>query len=132
MKKSIFTETASLIRESNFLLSLAVLFLLFLTYYIVWTFLYHFVLYQYDIAFTATPNETIMQESFLKQILLVVILGPLFETLIFQKWLYQLLSLFKVLKRNKVWLILISAVIFGPIHLYSLSYIIYNILREFF
>lgn len=131
MKEQI-TNTIQLIRKSNFILSFTILFSLFLAYYISWTFLYHYVLCQYDITFTTTPNETIMQESILKQLLFVVIIAPIFETLIFQKWLYQLLSLFKVLKRNKIWLILIGAIIFSSIHFYSLSYFIYNVFAGFF
>lgn len=124
--KELMTKIIEFIRRSNFLLSLTILFSIFLAYYISLTIIYHFARYQYDIAFTETPNESIMQESFLKQLLFVVIIGPLFETLIFKKWLYQLLSLFKILKRNKIWLILISVFIFGSIHIYSLSYIVFS------
>lgn len=95
-------------------------------FYILWTSVYYNFLEKYDILFSPTPNETIMTLGLGKQIFLAVILAPLIETLIFQKWVYQLLSLVGWLKRNKILIIFISAVLFGMIHFYSLSYVIYN------
>ena len=115
-----------LIRKSNFSISVLYLFALFLMFYILWTSVYYNFLEKYDILFSPTPNETIMTQGLGKQIFLAVILAPLIETLIFQKWVYQLLSLVGWLKRNKILIIFISAVIFGMIHYYSLSYVIYN------
>lgn len=74
-----------------------------------------------------TPNETIMQQPFVEQILATVILGPIIETLLSQKWLYSSLSLINRLKGNKIRIVIIGGIIFGLLHFYSLSYIVYNI-----
>ncbi|OPZ14471.1 MAG: CAAX amino terminal protease self- immunity [Bacteroidetes bacterium ADurb.BinA261] len=113
-------------RKSNLAVSILYLFILFLVFYIVWTPVYYYFLEKYDILFSPTPNETIMTAGLGQQILAIVILAPLIETLIFQKWVYQALSLFGWLKRYKILIIFLSAVIFGSIHFYSLSYAIYN------
>jgi membrane protease YdiL (CAAX protease family) len=113
-------------RKSNFVVSILYLFILFLVFYIVWTPVYYYFLEKYDILFSPTPNETIMTAGLGQQILAIVILAPLIETLIFQKWVYQALSLVGWLKRYKILIIFLSAVIFGLIHFYSLSYVIYN------
>ncbi len=73
-----------------------------------------------------TPNETIMKESFFKKFLSVVIIGPLLETLISQKWLYQLMSSIVWFRKNKILIVIIGGVIFGLLHSYSLSYIVFN------
>lgn len=115
-----------ILRKSNFCFSILYLFVLFLMFYIIWTHVYYHIFEKYDILFSPTPNETIMTQGLGKQMFLAVILAPLIETLIFQKWVYQLLSLVGWLKQNKILIIFISAVIFGLIHFYSLSYVIYN------
>lgn len=115
-----------LLRESNPFVSIFYLFTLFLAFYIIWTPVYYYFLEKYDIIFSPTPNETIMTVGLDRQLLEVVILAPLIETLIFQKWFYNLFSLIDWLNRYKIFIILISAVAFGLIHFYSLSYIIYN------
>ena len=115
------------IRENNFIISLLILFSLFIAFYLVWTPLYYFIGEKYEIIFMPTPNETIMQQPFVEQILATVILGPIIETLLSQKWLYSLLSLINRLKGNKIWIVIIGGIIFGLLHFYSLSYIVYNI-----
>ena len=119
------------LRKSNFVVSILILFLLFLGFYVVWTPLYYFLLEKYDILFVATPNETIMKQSFFEQILLAVILTPLIETLISQKLAYKLLSLVKFLKQRKTLIMILGAIAFGIIHCYSLSYIVYNTFMGF-
>lgn len=114
------------LRKSNFCVSILYLFDLYLVFYVVWSFVYYCFLEKYDISFSPTPNETIMTAGLSRQILEVVILAPLIETLISQKWVYQLLSLIGWLKQNKILIIFLGAVIFGLIHFYSLSYVIYN------
>lgn len=115
-----------MLRKSNFFVSILYLFSLFLVFYIIWTPVYYYFLEKYDIIFSPTPNETIMTVGLGRQLLEVVIFAPLIETLIFQKWFYNLFSLIGWLNRYKIFIILISAVAFGLIHFYSLSYIIYN------
>lgn len=121
------TKIITLIREGNFIISLLILFSIFMAFYLVWTPLYYIIGEQYEMVFMPTPNETIMQQPFVEQILATVILGPIIETLLSQKWLYSLLSLIKRLKENKIWIAIIGGIIFGLFHFYSLSYIVYNI-----
>ena len=116
----------TVLRESNFGVSILYLFALFIVFYTIWTPLYYYFLEKYDIFFSPTPNETIMTAGLGRQILEIVILAPLIETLIFQKWIYRGLSLIGWLKRHKTLIILVSALIFGLIHFYSLSYVFYN------
>lgn len=125
-KQYITKRTLLLLGKSNFFVSILYLFALFLVFYSVWSSAYYYFLEKYDINFSLTPNETIMTVRFGRQIFEVVILVPLIETLIFQKWAYQLLSLVGWLKRRKILIILLGATLFGLIHFYSLSYIIYN------
>lgn len=119
-------KISTLLWKSNFFVSILLLFILFLVFYVIWTPVYYYFLEKYDIIFSPTPNETIMTVGLGRQLLEVVILAPLIETLIFQKWFYNLFSLIGWLNRYKNFIILISAVAFGLIHFYSLSYIIYN------
>jgi membrane protease YdiL (CAAX protease family) len=92
---------------------------------------YYLLLEQWDIVFVSTPNETLMKQSLFEQILQAVIIAPLIETLISQKWVYKLFSLIKPLKKRKILIVFLGAIIFGIIHFYSLSYIIYNVFTGF-
>jgi membrane protease YdiL (CAAX protease family) len=129
--KSNFRISFSKLRKSNFFVSLLLLFLLYLGFYVIWTLVYYVFWKQWDILFVSTPNETLMKQSIFEQILQAVIIVPLIETLIFQKWTYKLLSLTKFLKQRKILIMFLSAVIFGIIHFYSLSYIVYNVFTGF-
>jgi|LSQX01.1.fsa_nt_gb hypothetical protein len=114
------------LQEKSLIYTVLIFFLIFLGFYIIWSPLYYRIFENLDVVFMATPNETIMKQSFYKQILSVVILAPLLETLIFQKWLYRLLSSISWLKKNKILITAIGASVFGLMHPYSLFYIIYN------
>jgi membrane protease YdiL (CAAX protease family) len=72
-----------------------------------------------------------MKQSYFRQIVEAVIIGPLIETFIFQKGLYYLLSNSTVLKQRKIVIMVIGAIIFGLLHFYSLSYVIFNIFTGF-
>ena len=111
--------------RSNFIISLLLLFLLFLGFYLIWTPFFYFLFDKWDIAFAPTPNETIMKQPIYEQIFWVVIIGPLIETLLSQKLVYKLLSLIKFLKRHKVIIMILGAIAFGVLHFYSLSYIVF-------
>ena len=119
------------LRNKNFVVSVLLFFLIYLVFYFIWTPLYYFFLEKYDIFFASTPNETIMKQSFFEQVILTVILAPLIETLIFQKWTYKVLSLIKFLKYHKILIMIVGAIIFGAIHFYSLFYIVYNMFVGF-
>ena len=117
--------------KSNFIVSLSILFLLFLCFYIIWTPLFYLILEKWDITFMPTPNETLMTQPIYEQILLAVIIGPLIETLLSQKLVYKLLSLIKFLKQHKILILILGALFFGILHFYSLSYIVYNVFMGF-
>jgi len=111
--------------------SVSLLFLLFLGFFVIWSLLYFSILEKWDVIFIPTPNDTLMTRPIYIQILLAVIIGPSIETLIFQKWLYKLLSLVKWLKRRKLLIMIIGALAFGAIHIYSLSYIVFTVFMGF-
>lgn len=119
-------RAASSIRKSSFVTSVITLFTLFLAFWIIWTPLYYLYLSKYDILFMPTPNETLMILPLYRQILEAVVLGPLLETLSCQHWMYLLLSLNGWFNRHKVAIILLGALIFGILHFFSISYIIYT------
>jgi len=116
----------TLLRKSNSFVFVLCLFISFLVFYVIWSPVYYYFLEKFDILFSPTPNETIMSAGLGRQVLEVVILAPLIETLIFQKWVYKLLSIIGWLNQNKFFIVLLSAAVFGLIHFYSLSYIVYS------
>lgn len=59
-------------------------------------------------------------------ILLIAVLIPLLETLIFQKILYWLLNKVQYVQKRHYYLIIISALIFSLYHIYSLHYMLYS------
>lgn len=65
-----------------------------------------------------------LPENILFKYLFVVLLGPIFETFVFQAMPYYFLNLFEFMKRH-IWItILIPAIIFGSLHDFSLQYIL--------
>ena len=114
------------IYKSNFIVSLLLLFLLFLCFYLIWTPLFYFLFNKWDITFASKPTSTIFES-----ILISVIMAPLVETLLFQKLVYRLLSLMKFLKRRKILIMILGAIAFGALHTYSLLYIIYAVFMGF-
>lgn len=66
--------------------------------------------------------------SFEKELLLTVFFGPFVETVIFQFLPYVILSRISYLKKNPVYIILISTLLFGLTHNYSVHYIIYGMI----
>jgi membrane protease YdiL (CAAX protease family) len=121
-----FIQYTFYVRRKNLLLSILILFSTFLVFYAIWLPFYYFILKEFDCSFFPTPNETILEQSYFTIILQVMIFGPLIETLICQKGVFTLLSYFKWLKQRKLLIILLSAFIFGFLHFFSLSYIIFN------
>jgi len=119
------------IRNSNFVVSVSLLLLLYFGFYVIWTPLDFLLLEKWDVIFMPTPNDTLMTRPIYIQILVAVIIGPLIETLIFQKWLYKLLSLIKWLKQRKLLIMIIGALVFGAVHIYSLLYIVFAVFMGF-
>ena len=56
---------------------------------------------------------------------LTVVFAPLFETLVFQTFFYFILSKIPYFRRHRGWIVLISAMVFGANHFYSLFYIVW-------
>lgn len=74
-----------------------------------------------DIVFV---KNDIDEYSIFMKIFTAVIMAPLLETLIFQKWFYRLLSKIKYFRNNVCWIIIISGILFGLSHCYSAHYMI--------
>ena len=83
----------TLLRKSNSFVFVLYLFISYLVFYVIWSPVYYYFLEKFDILFSPTPNETIMSAGLGRQVLEVVILAPLIETLIFQKWVYKLFGI---------------------------------------
>jgi len=125
-------QFANYLRKKNFILSVALCFGLYLLFYITWTLSYYSFFQSFDICFMPTPNDTVMKQPLYEQLIKAVVLGPLIETLLFQKCAYQLFSLVNWLKHRKGLIIIFAGIVFGLLHFYSFSYIVYNIFIGFF
>lgn len=68
------------------------------------------------------PENIIEKMEFGVALVVAVGIAPLLETLLFQKTIYFLLSKVGWMRRHKVYIILISALIFGSQHFYSFAY----------
>lgn len=69
-------------------------------------------------------EQTLLEYGIIMQIVVAVIIAPLLETLINQKGVYWLLSKIKYFRNNVCWIIIISGIVFGSLHWYSLHYMI--------
>ena len=72
-------------------------------------------------------NKSDREHSLLQYIIVGVIIVPLLETFFHQKGVYWLLSKVRYFKERNYWIIIISAVVFGLVHFYSVHYIAYGI-----
>ncbi len=57
-----------------------------------------------------------------------IVCTPIFETLIFQKLPYWGLSKLKFFKNNIIFICLISSIIFGALHYYSITYMLFALI----
>ncbi|NFP92699.1 CPBP family glutamic-type intramembrane protease [Clostridium sporogenes] len=71
-----------------------------------------------------SANLVVSESNFISEFILVIIIAPLIETLIFQYSIIKFLRNFNILKNNNIIIILISSILFGLSHPYSLTYII--------
>lgn len=71
---------------------------------------------------TISVEPHLTQESFVTQFIYAVILAPLLETFLFQMCVIKILR--KINKLNNSIVVIISALIFGLQHFYSLEYIL--------
>ena len=132
-KKSTYIKTkerllqlVEFLREKNFIFSVFLFFLIYIVFDLFWTPTYSHFLEKYNIVFMLTPNDTIMKQPLYLQISLAVILSPLLETLVTQEWLYKLLTMASRLKKKKFMIAIIGGLVFGSLHFYSLSYMVYH------
>lgn len=77
-------------------------------------------------------TSQLIPDSFLLKTLLVVLVGPFFETFLTQALPYYFLSLFQFMKRKQGLIVLISGILFGSIHVFSLQHIFYATVIGFF
>jgi len=77
-------------------------------------------------------TSQVIPDSFFLKILLVVTVVPFLETFLTQALPYYFLSLFQFMKRNQWLIILISGILFGSFHIFSLQHIIYGTIIGFF
>lgn len=73
------------------------------------------------ILFPNEPNEKYFS-SIKKEFLLIVLIGPIIETFVFQYFIIK--SSLKYINNNKLIAILVSSLLFGLSHYYSIPYII--------
>ncbi|MGJ1414605.1 CPBP family glutamic-type intramembrane protease [Sphingobacterium multivorum] len=76
----------------------------------------------------SVSNEVVRGQGILKIFLYTIILGPFFETLLFQFIPIKLLSTYTFFKERKLLMALISALTFALTHMYSLYYFILSFL----
>ncbi len=77
-----------------------------------------------NVHFNAPPDE--LPISFGGMIILAVIIAPVIETALFQALPYLLFTKIPYIRLKPVWIVLISAVLFGLWHTYSIHYMIYT------
>jgi len=68
--------------------------------------------------------DSVRESSYILEFILVVIIAPFLETLIFQTSVFYILNKFSFFKNRVVIIILISAMAFGMAHSYSTIYIL--------
>ncbi|MFU1857268.1 type II CAAX prenyl endopeptidase Rce1 family protein [Sphingobacterium sp. NGMCC 1.201703] len=76
----------------------------------------------------SVSNEVVRDQGILKTFLFAIILGPFFETLLFQFIPVKLLSTYTFFKERKLLIALISALLFALTHTYSFYYFILSFL----
>lgn len=122
-----------ILKEQNFLVFTFTMWILYSAFHLVFKVLYEFSFKEFDVLFkTSSPNAFVAENNLYVTILMVVILGPLIETFFFQKLLFILLNQIKWFSKNKLAIIIIGALLFGLLHFFSLSYIVFNIFAGIF
>jgi len=97
-------------------------------------FLYWLICFQllggnFDIIFVEEPYNSFTYREF---VFMALVFAPLVETLIFQTGTYRLLRLLKWLRKRKYYIVVISGVLFGATHFFSLVHIIIATTLGFF
>src|ERR1039458_310464 len=94
-----------------------------------------FYLLCYVIAIVSTPLQLIAMKIAGNEnagphdrgIFFMVIVGPIVETLVLQHWVFKILEKINWGKNKYLWIMVISSILFGLTHDYSLKYIIFAI-----
>jgi len=92
-------------------------------YFIVWIISYK-ILNGWDIVLDGDPNASLLKGPLYITVLEAMIIGPIIETLIFQKFLYFIATLFGWFRHNKCRIVILGTFIFGLAHFFTLLYII--------
>jgi len=64
-------------------------------------------------------------------LLVATLIMPIIETLVFQHWVFKLLEKTGLKKNKYLWIIIISSVLFGISHDYSLRYVVFAVSEGF-
>ena len=74
------------------------------------------------------PEDDFIERDYFNifRVFSVVVIAPLLETLIFQSLAYRFISRINFFRKHKVWIIIVSALIFGIVHSYSISYMVFG------
>jgi membrane protease YdiL (CAAX protease family) len=75
--------------------------------------------------------EAVKESPVMIEFLVVVLLAPFIETLIFQTIIFNILNKFEFFKKRAVIVIILSALAFGSAHGYSLIYVVMGTLMGF-
>lgn len=119
-------EIINYLKRQNYFIFVALLWLFFTAFHLIFVFLHNTILNGKDLIFNSSPNLLINENDIFQVVFQVVFIGPLIETFFSQKLLFSFLNLNKWLRINKYAIILIGSLSFGLIHFFSLSYIIFN------
>ena len=74
------------------------------------------------------PEDDFIERDYFNifRVFSVVVIAPLIETLIFQSLAYRFISRINFFRKHKVWIIIVSALLFGIAHSYSISYMVFG------
>lgn len=100
-------------------------------YFIIW-FISYKLLNGWDIVLDSDPNVSLLKGPLYITILDAMIIGPIIETLVFQKFLYFIATLFNWFRNDKCRIIILGTLTFGLIHFFTLMYIITTMITGFF
>ena len=117
----LFNKYYALITNCNLLKFIAIQFLVITIFSMIIKLVFYF--FSIDIGI----NQVVISfnnSPILIKVLVLIILGPFLETFIFQSLPYLVLSKFPLLK-NKKFILIFSALLFGISHTYSVGYVVY-------
>lgn len=81
-----------------------------------------------DIVFTSFPDDNFSDQLWFVDVFNVVIIGPILETIFCQALIFFLLSQICWFAKNKYRIVFVGTLLFGLIHFYSISYILFTLI----